>query len=245
MLFRSGVIRFRWVAAGVFVLLLGATYQVYRTVPTGFVPDEDQGYIFVIIQAPQGASLGYTMNIVRQVEDTVKQLPETSRMFAAGGFGFNGTAPNQGVMFLMLKDFKERQGRQHSAQAVVGQLYGRFSRIPGAMVIPFLPPPINGLGQFGGFTYELLDQSGGPIENLQAAAGQFIAEGNRTILSTREYRYYSYYHRIKELLRQYWKPMVEQKMVKVWARGRVINNDEVTTRVLVLLDTKEIGRAHV
>ena len=54
-------------------------------------------------------------------------------------------------------------------KAVVGQLFGAFSQITGAMVIPFLPPSINGLGQFGGFTYELLDQSGGPIENLGSA----------------------------------------------------------------------------
>ena len=61
-----------------------------------------------------------------------------------------------------------------------GQLFGAFSQITGAMVIPFLPPSINGLGQFGGFTYELLDQSGGPIEDLAAAAQQLIAQGNQT-----------------------------------------------------------------
>jgi hydrophobic/amphiphilic exporter-1 (mainly G- bacteria), HAE1 family len=101
-------------------------------------------------------------------------------MFAAGGFGFSGTAPNQGIMFAQLKDFKERPGEAHSAKAVVGQLFGAFSQITGAMVIPFLPPSINGLGNFGGLTYELLDQSGGPIQNLEATAQQLIAQGNQT-----------------------------------------------------------------
>ena len=101
-------------------------------------------------------------------------------MFAAGGFSFAGSAPNQGILFAQLKDFKERRGDQHAAKAIVGQLFGAFSQITGAVVIPFLPPSINGLGQFGGFQYELLDQSGGPIENLEAAAQQLIAQGNQT-----------------------------------------------------------------
>ena len=174
------LIRARWIVTLVFLGLLVATYQVFRIVPTGFVPDADQGYVFVIIQAPQGASLDYTMGIVRQVEEIVKSIPETDRMFAAGGFGFTGTAPNTGICFLSLKDFKERQGPGQSAQAIIGQLFGRFSQITGAQVFPILPPSINGLGTFGGFTYELLDQSGGPIENLEAAANQLIGQANQT-----------------------------------------------------------------
>ena len=174
------LIRMRVAVVVVFVLLLVATYELYRLVPTGFVPDADQGYVMVVIQAPQGASIDYTMNIVRQVEDIIKKFPETDRFFAAGGFGFSGSAPNQGIMFLSLKDWTQRPGPEHSAQALVGQMFGAFSQITGAMVFPFLPPSINGLGQFGGFTYELLDQSGGPIESLQAAADQLVAQGNQT-----------------------------------------------------------------
>ncbi len=168
------------IVALIFIALLGATYWVYTRVPTGFVPDEDQGYVFIIIQAPTGASLEYTMDIVSQVESIVQKMPEADRLFAAGGFGFAGSAPNQGIAFLSLKDFSQRQRPDQSAQAIVGQLFGAFSQISGAMVFPFLPPAINGLGQFGGFTYELLDQSGGPIGGLEAAAQQLMAEGNKT-----------------------------------------------------------------
>jgi HAE1 family hydrophobic/amphiphilic exporter-1 len=174
------LVRARVAVVLAFVLLLAATYWVYRSVPSGFVPDEDQGYVMVLVQAPPGASLDYTMGIVKQAEQMMKGLPETKTMFAAGGFGFSGTAPNQGILFAQLQDFAERRGDDKSAKAIVGQLFGAFSRITGAMVIPFLPPSINGLGTFGGFTYELLDQSGGPIENLEATAQQIIAQGNQT-----------------------------------------------------------------
>ena len=175
-----GLIRVRWLVALVFVGLLGATYWVYARVPTGFVPDEDQGYLFVLIQAPPGASLTYTMDVVKKAEVIIKRMPESNRMFAAGGFSFAGTAPNQGIMFVQLKDFAERRSEQQSAKAVIGRLYGEFSQITEAVVTPFLPAAIQGLGQFGGISYQLLDQSGGPIEGLAAAAQQLIAQGNQT-----------------------------------------------------------------
>ena len=176
----TGLIRVRAIVALVFVALLGTTYWVYTRVPTGFVPDEDQGYIFVLIQAPQGASLDYTMGIEKQVEQILAKVPEVQHVFGVGGFSFAGGGANQGILFCMLRDFAERQGDEHSAKAVVGQLFGAFSEITGAMVIPFLPPSVNGLGQYGGFQYELLDQTGGPIENLAAAARSLTAQANAT-----------------------------------------------------------------
>ena len=175
-----GLIRVRALVVLLFVGLLGATWWVYRNVPTGFVPDEAQGYVFVLVQAPPGASLEYTMGIVKQAEQIMIKMPEFKHMFAAGGFGFSGTAPNQGLLFAQLKDFAERRGPEHSAKTVVGTLFGAFSQITGAMVLPILPPAINGLGQFGGITYELLDQSGGPIENLGVASQQLIGQAAQT-----------------------------------------------------------------
>ncbi len=175
-----GLIRWKWAVTAVFLVFLAATWWVYTRVPTGFVPEEDQGYVFVIVQAPQGASLDYTMNIIRQVEDAIRQVPDVERMFAAGGFGFVGSAPNQAIFFANLKSLDQRQGPEHSAQAIVGQLFGAFSQIHGALVLPFLPPAINGLSQFGGFSYQLLDQSGGAVEDMAAAAQQIVAQGNQT-----------------------------------------------------------------
>jgi HAE1 family hydrophobic/amphiphilic exporter-1 len=175
-----GLIRVRALVVIVFAALLAATYWVYTRVPSGFVPDADQGYIMMLVQAPEGASLEYTNDIVKQTEKILQQTPEVQTMFAASGFSFAGSAPNQGILFVQLKDFKERRGAGQSAPALVGRLFGAFSQITGAMVIPFLPPAIQGLGIFGGFEYQLLDQSGGPIENLQATARQLIGSANQT-----------------------------------------------------------------
>ncbi len=174
------LVRLRALVTLVFVGFLAITYWVYTRVPTGFVPDQDQGFIFVLIQGPPGASLQYTMNIVKQAEEILRQVPEVENIFGVGGFSFSGTAPNNGFMFVKLRPFGERRDEAHSAQAVVPRLFGGFSQITGAVVIPFLPPAISGLSVYGGFTYELLDQSGGPIEGLAAASGQLIGQGFRT-----------------------------------------------------------------
>jgi HAE1 family hydrophobic/amphiphilic exporter-1 len=174
------LVRWRAVVTFAFVALLGVTYWVYARVPTGFVPDEDQGYIFILVQCPTGASLGYTMNMVKQVDDILAKTPEVENSFGVGGFSFGGSAPNAGVMFIMLKDFDKRQGEEHSAKAVVGKLFGAFSQITGANVFPFLPPSVPGLGTFGGFQYELQDQTGGPIEGLAAQATSLIGQAYAT-----------------------------------------------------------------
>jgi HAE1 family hydrophobic/amphiphilic exporter-1 len=174
------LIRARAIVVVVFVALLAATYLVTVRVPTGFVPEEDEGYLIVIVQAPQGASLEYTTGILKQIDGLLTNTPEVNRVFAITGFSFAGSAPNQGIVFASLKDFKDRPGDEHSAHAIQGRLFGAFSQITGAMVFPIVPPSIQGLGQFGGFTYELLDQTGGPIEGLAAAAQQLIGEGYKT-----------------------------------------------------------------
>src|SRR5439155_9466459 len=149
----SGLVRMlRWLVVApvlvtlAFVALLAVTYWVYARVPRGFIPDEDQGYLFVLVQTPQGASLPYTMGVVRQAEDVLRSNPEVQNIFGIGGFGFAGTAPNAGMMFVKLKDFDQRKGEGHSAKTVVGKLFGGFGQITGGMVIPFLPPSIFGLG---------------------------------------------------------------------------------------------------
>jgi HAE1 family hydrophobic/amphiphilic exporter-1 len=174
------LIRVRAIVVLVFLGLIWCTYWVYVHVPTGFVPEEDQGYIICLVQSPTGASLDYTTNIMKQVEQVFGRSPDVQNVFAISGFGFAGSAPNQGLAFASLRDFKERRDPSHSAQALQRQLFGGFSQITGAMVIPILPPSIQGLGQFGGFTYELLDQSAGPIEGLAGVAQSLIGASYKT-----------------------------------------------------------------
>ena len=162
-----------------FVALLGATYWVYTRVPTGFVPDEDQGYIFILIQAPQGASLDYTMGIEKQVEQVLGKMPEIEHVFGVGGFGFRGRGRTRASCSACSRTSRSGPARSIRPRRSSASCSASSARSPARTVIPFLPPSVNGLGQFGGFQYELLDQSGGPIENL-AAARALVGEANRT-----------------------------------------------------------------
>jgi HAE1 family hydrophobic/amphiphilic exporter-1 len=169
-----GVMGLRWGVAALFVAMLGVTWWVYQSVPQAFVPDEDQGYFIVMIQGPEGASLEYTTRIGQQVEQVLAQEPAVTSAFTVAGFSFTGASPNRGILFVRLRPFEERPDDEQSAQAVVGRLRGALAGISGAVVVPFLPPPIRGLGAFGGFQFEVLDQTGGPIENLAAATQNLV-----------------------------------------------------------------------
>jgi len=175
-----GLIRARYAVTAVFVAGLALTVWVYRTVPTSFVPEEDKGYLIIALQAPEGASLEYTTNIARQVEGVLARTEEVQGSFSVVGFSFAGSSPNRGLVFVPLKPYEARVGPEHSAQAVLGKIFGPLMGIPGAIVFPFLPPAIDGLGTFGGFQYELLDQTGGPIQNLAATANALVGASQTT-----------------------------------------------------------------
>jgi HAE1 family hydrophobic/amphiphilic exporter-1 len=171
----------RWTLAVLVVFAVGlwATWWIYRTVPTSFVPDEDEGYFMVIVQAPAGASLEYTTDIMMQVEQIVSAQPEVLGVFSVAGFSFTGSAPNQGIMFAPLKGYDERRDPSQSLAAVLGRVMGPLFGIPGALVIPISPPSI-GLSAYGGFQFEVLDASGGDIANLAAATYQLIGQATQT-----------------------------------------------------------------
>ena len=150
-----------------FVGALAGTWVVYNRVPPAFVPEEDEGYFITIVQAPGGSSLEYTMNIMKKAEQIISAQPEISTMFAVGGFSFSGAASNQGMMFVRLKGFEERQSKAQSLQAVLGRLFPRLMGIPGALVIPVAPPAIQGLSTFGGFQFEVLKKRKHQIASIR------------------------------------------------------------------------------
>src|SRR5687768_1512523 len=112
-----GLVRVRWAMAVLFVGLLGLTYYVYGLVPRAFVPEEDAGYFITIIQAPPGASLEYTGNVATEAEKILQAIPEVESVFSILGFSFAGSAPNQGLIFTLLKPFDERQRAEQRIQA--------------------------------------------------------------------------------------------------------------------------------
>jgi HAE1 family hydrophobic/amphiphilic exporter-1 len=174
------LMRARWAVALAFLVGLGATWMMYRIVPQALVPEEDPGYFITVVQAPAGASLQYTGQIARQAEQILMKDPEIEGVFSVMGFSFSGAAPNQGLIFSALKNFDEREGEDQSLKAVLNRIRGPLFGISGGMVIPFAPAPIPGLGEFGGFEFQVLDQSGGDIGELAKATYAMVGAGNQS-----------------------------------------------------------------
>src|SRR5262249_32710523 len=149
-----------------------------KLVPTSFVPSEDQGWFLGIVQAPPGASLQYTTRVMDKAAAMMSADPDILGVFSVPGFSFGSAAPNQGIIFATLKDFSDRKGKNHSVEEVVSRLRGQFMSIQEAFVVPFVPPPIFGLGNFGGFAYELQQTGGGSLDDLENATHQLMAKAN-------------------------------------------------------------------
>ncbi len=171
----TALLRHRLAALALFGAGLCATVFVYGRVPTGFVPEEDQGYLIINVQAPPGGSLQNTLTITKQIEALLRKTPEVSHMFNVNGFSFTGSAGNAAVVFAPLTPIDERRADEHSAAAVVDRLRPELARVIGAVVIPFSPPPIQGVGNFGGFQFELEDRGGTTIETLADATNRAVA----------------------------------------------------------------------
>jgi len=167
-------LRFRMVAVVLFLVGLGLTYVIFQRVPKGFVPNEDQGYFPIIIQAPPGASADYVRQIENEVSGIVQKMPEIENIFAITGNG----APNRGIIYVGLQDYSKRKGNEHSADTVIDRIRGSVGNITGAQVLVFAPPAVQGLGQFGGFQFEVQDQGSHSLEELATVTQNMVREGN-------------------------------------------------------------------
>ncbi|MGC2111412.1 MAG: multidrug efflux RND transporter permease subunit [Candidatus Korobacteraceae bacterium] len=171
-------IRLRYLVLVVFFAGLTATYVVYKMVPTGFVPDEDQGWFMITVQAPQGASVEYTSQAMRQVEAVCAQDKNIIGAFSVVGFSFSGSGANKGMVFLNLANIDKRKGEQNSAASVVNRLRGPLMQLTDVQAFPFLPPAIAGISSFGGFTFEVQDEGGNSVEELYNVTQGLVREGN-------------------------------------------------------------------
>jgi hydrophobic/amphiphilic exporter-1 (mainly G- bacteria), HAE1 family len=178
------VLNWRVVLVLVFVATLGMTYWIFQHVPRAFIPDDDQGYVMAVVQAPEGASLEYTRDICSKVEATLAHIPEVESAFSVVGFSFAGAAPNRAIIFVSLKPFRERKGQAHSAAAVLQRLRGPLFGIHGAVVVPFNPPAVQGLGVFGGFQFQLEDLGRNSLQAIASTANQLVGQGNRSKVLT-------------------------------------------------------------
>src|SRR5580692_6111770 len=173
------VLKHKLVMVVLFFAGLGLTYFVFTRVPTGFVPDEDQGYFIIVIRAPSGASMEYTKAIGKQVSGLLADVPEAEGTFSIAGFSFSGAAANQGLIFVPLKPYSQRKGDAHTASAILNRIRPRMFGVSGAIVFPTLPPPIQGLGQFGGFQFVVQDQAAHKLEELAATTYGLIQQAGQ------------------------------------------------------------------
>jgi multidrug efflux pump len=131
-------------------------------VPHGFVPTQDKQYLVAFAQLPDAATLDRTEKVIREMADIGRKQPGVENAVQFPGLSINGfvNAPNAGIVFFTLKPFDERHGKDQYGLNIAGALNGKFSGIQDAFVAVFPPPPVNGLGQVGGFKLELEDRAG-------------------------------------------------------------------------------------
>ncbi|GFM81120.1 multidrug efflux RND transporter permease subunit [Pseudomonas cichorii] len=165
----------------IYMLLVGVTVLLFRTVPAGFVPAQDRTYLLAVIQLPDGATLDRTEKVVRQASDIALRHPDVRASLAFPGMSVNGftNSSNAGIAFINLKPFDERVGEAHSARAISAALAREFSAIKEARIILFNPPPVRGLGTTGGFRLQLEDRAALGYAALDEASKRFIAAASQ------------------------------------------------------------------
>ncbi len=157
-----------------------------KITPTGFLPEDDQGALFVVVQLPGGSSLVRTTDAIAQAEAILKDEPAVNDVTSVVGLNFidNYSEPNAAFMVVTLKEFEHRKESSLGAKEVIARLGGKFRQIQGANVLPLAPPPIIGLGTGGGFTYVLEDLRGGDAKAMaQTVRGLLVAANQDPQLS--------------------------------------------------------------
>jgi multidrug efflux pump len=149
--------------------------------PTSFLPNEDQGYVFVLIQGPPGATQSRTEIVLNDVRDYLlhDEAKMVDAVFQINGFNFAGRGQNQGLLFVRFKDWGERKEASLSVDALMGRLGTKFGGYGNALIIPVNPPPIRELGTASGFDFELQDRGGIGHERLIQARDQLLTAARK------------------------------------------------------------------
>ena len=181
-LVRFGVVSLLVVAAcGAGIVFLGA-----RT-PTGFLPEEDQGAFFVVVQLPDGASVSRTRAASAQVEKIIHGIPQVENVLSIVGFSLldGGAQSNAAFVVVRLKPFADRQAAKDKVQAVIGRVFVASQQVLTATVLPFNLPPIIGLSTGGGFEYQLQNLEGRDPAEMGAVLNGVLAAANQNPKLTR------------------------------------------------------------
>ncbi|MEZ5495462.1 MAG: efflux RND transporter permease subunit [Gammaproteobacteria bacterium] len=157
-------------------LLLAIMGYLFISLPKSFLPNEDQGTMFVMVNAPSGATAERTLESVKQVEDYMlgAQQENVNHMFTVVGFSFSGAAQNAAMGFVRMVDWSKRTRDDQSVFSIAGQAYGAFTQIKDASAFAFYPPSIQELGNASGFDFQLVDRAGLGHQTLMNARNQLL-----------------------------------------------------------------------
>ena len=178
----SRVISRKAVMMGIYLVLVGATFFMFRAVPGGFVPSQDKQYLVGFAQLPDGATLDRTEDVIRRMSDVALKTPGIESAVAFPGLSINGftNSSNAGIVFVTLKPFEERKTPDLSGFAIAGALNKKFAGIKEAFIAMFPPPPVQGIGTIGGFKLQIEDRVGRGYEALDEATKAFLAKARAT-----------------------------------------------------------------
>lgn len=168
------------IAAFVAIILV-STAWLGSNVPTGFVPGEDQGFVFIDIQLPDAASSTRTQKVIEKISDTVLKDPAVTDIITVSGYSLiGGAGPNNGLGIMILKDWDERKSPELGLRALIPRIQGQLWALPDAQVMVFNPPPIPGLGTGSGFEFQLQDIQGREPKDLAQVLNGLVYEANQT-----------------------------------------------------------------
>jgi hydrophobe/amphiphile efflux-1 (HAE1) family protein len=175
-----GLVAIRWVLIACFVVLLGGTYWLYSRLPSTFLPVEDQGYFFVVVQLPDGASLERTDAVAEKVRDVLMSTPGVDIVGSISGLNFltNAAQSNSAVEFAILKPWDQRPPEQNASR-LVNEVRGKLLAIPESFALSFDPPSIPGLGTTGGFEFQVEDLTGRGSYALNDAVQALLGEARK------------------------------------------------------------------
>jgi hydrophobe/amphiphile efflux-1 (HAE1) family protein len=170
------------------VLVVGMGY-LFTRVPTAFLPEEDQGILFVQVNTPVGSTKGRTSDVLDQIRDyfLTQEKDSVEGVFTVTGFSFGGRGQSSGLAFIRLKPWDQRPGLQHRVQAIAGRAMHRFAQIKDALAFAFAPPAVIELGNATGFDLELLDRGNLGHAKLMEARNQLLsmAAKDPTVMAVR------------------------------------------------------------
>jgi multidrug efflux pump subunit AcrB len=201
--------------------LLALTYWGFTNTPTGFIPQQDKGYLLLNVQLPDAASVTRTKDVVRKIERIALQTPGVKHTVAISGQSIllGANASNFGAIYLMLDDFEHRTEHDRSAEAISEALQERFQKeVPKAIVNIFGAPPVEGLGTAGGFKIVVLDTGDNGLPTLQKTADKVVAKGEQD-------------PRLQGLFSSFRAdtPWIELKIDRAQAKDRGVSIDDVRT----------------